>query len=274
MIVVSGMPVTPTVPAVACRVFHLRLPSSLSVAVANPKLTSLSVSPAAFVVPPLTPAKAEAFWPPIMRTSAAMDVPSESETLRVLVWTPKDPVTLKKSATPIVASVATLRSAPLLAGCVMVTVEPSSMRTLRGLAWKSTRELFAAPPVAVPSDLLSSTAKLVAEIVRSGSPTSETALPVPAAATQRRLSAESLGTRIAIAPSTPATESPVASEFEAGPLTPAKTPPSREFMTMAQVSTVVPSLSVAVYSIRLNVRLPLMLRKSKRLRLGRFEIWR
>ena len=120
------------------------------------------------------------------------------------------------------------------------------MRTLSGLALKSTMEVLAMPPVAVPSDLLSSTTKFVAEIERSGSPTSDTELPVPAAATQRRLSAEFLGTRMAMAPSTPATESPVASEFDAGPLTPAKTPPSTEFITMAHVSTVVPSFSVAV----------------------------
>ncbi|MFM7864142.1 MAG: hypothetical protein ACKPHU_08015, partial [Planctomycetaceae bacterium] len=92
------------------------------------------------------------------------DEPSERETSRVLVCTPKLPLTLKKSATVIVASVATLRSAPLEAGWVMVTVDPSSMRTLSGLALKSTMEALGIPPVADPRDLLSSTAKFVAEI--------------------------------------------------------------------------------------------------------------
>ena len=92
------------------------LQSSLSVAVETPKLTLSSESPAALVLPPLTPANAEAFFPPIIRTSADTEVPSESETSRVLVWTPKLPVTLKKSATPMVASVATLSNAPLVAG--------------------------------------------------------------------------------------------------------------------------------------------------------------
>ena len=116
LMVVSGTPSTPTEPAVACRVFQRRLPSSISVAVTNPKLTSVSERPAAFADPPLTPANAAAFFPPIIRTSAVTEVPSERETSRMLVCTPKLPVTWKKSATPIVASVATFSSAPLVAG--------------------------------------------------------------------------------------------------------------------------------------------------------------
>ena len=76
-----------------------------------------------------------------------------------------------------------------------------------------------------------------------------------------------------MAPSTPEMDSPVASEFPAGPLTPANAPPSTEFRTSAHVFTVLPSLRVAVYSLRFSVSVPRIPRKPNREIAGMREIW-